>query len=419
METHRSLTQVEGPIRGVNESLASVPGRTFARHVDFYVVLLFAAVWLLVIGWSTIHQSISVVVTLDETMGDQAQYVSAARSFLEQGRLVDAQGRPFTLYPIGLPLGAASLGSVLGLSGAFSLINAVSVIVVAVCTLGIARALGLPRVTAVLTAIIVLTSPVVLAVSEMVWTEAAFAATIAVFVLLATRVANRAEISHWELVPLLGAVGLATTLKYVGVVLIPVLGYLVWWVKRRRGTRAAAWACAAMAVSSLPTVAMVVRNLALGDGPFGNRTSAYLRLDDAISTSLQEFGLVLISPQTSQIYRSVGVALFVICGISILWIWREQSRAGYLLWGVFLSYWVLLWLSQASTHVDPTGPRFLMPMVAPIVLLTVYWLEEASQDVYATGQARGSKHLSFVTHAPPVIAVAWTLLNVLYLLRSG
>ena len=418
MEGHSATEEVERSIFTMMAVIREARTVLVGSKIDYLLVFLLGLAWIAVIVAPQAAPPIQQSVASQEMVGDQAQYISAAQSFRQTGEFLDARDVPFTLFPVGLPIAGATLGLLVGLPAAFLLTNVVSMMLLALSTLGIARVMDLPRSLTLLSAFIVLSSPVLLEVSGFVWTEPAFAASVMLFIWIAATVLKVDSVSRSQLVGLVLTAGAATSFKYVGLVLIPTLGVVVWFVSRSQGWRALRISVVSMLAASVPTFVMVLRNLSLGAGPFGDRRPAYLRLDDAISSSLQEFGVLVLSPETSLAFRSVGVILAFVSFISIYWMWKCQTRGGYVLWAVFVGYWLLLWVSQASTHVDPTGPRFIMPMAAPIVLLTILWIRDIAQEAREVWELRTRESHTWVTGLSILVAGLWLTVNLAYLTRQ-
>jgi 4-amino-4-deoxy-L-arabinose transferase-like glycosyltransferase len=324
--------------------------------------------------------AVPVVLTLVATASgvgispDSVSYVSAARSLATAGDLISYTGEPLTLFPPGL---SVLLGSAqwLGWSAesAAVVLNALcgALLVLATYALG-RRALRSDWATLCAAAFVSLSSTTV-TVLAMVWSEPLFAVLAMGALLLLSGAIARGVITI-RLIVLVGvAVSLATAVRYVGFVLVPVAGLGAWLAMRAHPSRMR-WRSVllVMLASSAGLVVVMMRNAALGSGLLGERYPAARSLQGAIADTVVQLGSYVAPPESTMLTAEAGVVVMVFLMTGAWLAVTRRNAQMTLIAGYVAVYWVAMLWSQATTRLDTATDRLAFPAFAPMVILVVY-----------------------------------------------
>lgn len=302
---------------------------------------------------------------------DSVNYLWMARHLLEGRPLAGVGGHELTVFPPGYPA-LLALGDALGAAPvtAARWIAAASwgVTVLATAAALRRRSPGHPGVV-LAGAAAVLVAPAVLSVMSMAWSEAPFVAVVAVFLMLADRCRARGRATRADLVQLVLLLWAAWSLRYAGLVLLPV-GMVALWPRRGDVGR---FALAALLVPMLWSV----HNLTSDGSLMGprNPSSATLRGDlaDVVSTAAR-----WLSP------TPVAGAAILLAVTALIVLARPASGSDLpegdphrqpgahelVVWISFVAMFVGLTIgSHLSTQLDALGDRLLVPVLAPTVVL--------------------------------------------------
>lgn len=302
---------------------------------------------------------------------DSITYVVAARSFAESGTLWTLKDEPLTLFPPGYPLllGAFQWAGIDAVDAAVAL-NAGLVALTVLLTHLLGRvALG-SSAPALVAAALVAVGGTTVQVYAMLWSEPLFAVLSLVVLWLLTRACVRRGISAWQVLLVGALVSMATLVRYVGVTLIPVavLGVAVAVGGSRRNRLAALCILAGVSAGAGLAVA-VVRNLAAGVDPFGDRSSSGFPALRVILDSLSTLGEYVVPLEGNPLAISLGLGIATVLVIVVLQTLRVWDRALLVTTGFVVVYWAALFYSEMVTTVDPVGPRFTSPVFAPMVIM--------------------------------------------------
>ena len=300
---------------------------------------------------------------------DSVSYAAAATSFAETGRFVTYDGTDLTLFPPGLP---AVLGVLVAagfsLSFAAVLVNVVAVCVTLVASYSLARqVLVSPGWSLVATAGVSLLAATV-RVGSYLWTEALFTALITVALVLVTWAARHRR-TPWGLVVTAAALAaLATTLRYVGVVVVPVVVLAIAWAARDgRAVKAAA----AGAIGVLGLVLPALRNVQLGSAALGERYPGTVNLEGAVTGLVLQWGEYVAPSRTTSLTLIAGAIVGVVLIVGMWLVVIRRNRPGAVLALFVVVYWVSILISQVGTRLDVVTERFAAPVFAPTVVLVL------------------------------------------------
>ena len=298
---------------------------------------------------------------------DSVSYASAATSFAESGRFLTYDGSELTLFPPGVP---AVLGSLMAagasLSTATVIVNVVAVGVTVGATYFLARQVLLGAGWSLVATAVVSVLAATVRVGSYLWTEALFTAFITVaLVLLAWAVRSRQ--APWWLVVASGVlIALATTVRYVGVVAVPIVMVAIAWAARDKRIIKT---LVAGVVGLIGLFAVTMRNASLGAPVFGERYPGSLTFDGAFSSLVRQWGEYIAPSRTTSLTVIVGsiVGLVILLGIWLVMVHR--NAAGIVISLFVVAYWIAILVSQVGTRLDVVTERFGAPVLASSVVL--------------------------------------------------
>jgi hypothetical protein len=317
---------------------------------------------------------------------DSVMYASAARSFAGGGSLIAYDGHPLTIFPPGLPV---ILGSVqrLGIDLQAATV-ALNIACVALCTLLTyllaMEALGSWSCSAAITVFFSLSASTI-EIFTMLWTEPLFTILSLVTLLVLVRSVRRQSLSRVDIALVAIAVSLATTLRFFGFTLLPVVALGALLAARPRG-RGRALAAATIAVALSTTGLMIVagRNLSLGVSPLGERFPATVSPFTAVRPTVQALGGYVLPLHSVPISEPLGVALSLLLVYGLVRALLLRAETIVLLGAFVAVYWVLLWFSEIATNIGPADARLTIPIFTPMMILVAF----ACRDI-ASRHAKG------------------------------
>jgi hypothetical protein len=304
---------------------------------------------------------------------DSVDYASAAQSLANSGGLLTFTGVPLTNFPPGY-------SALLGLLAATGIsietvavcVNAVCVALLVILTYLLARSTVASANIALAAAAIVSLAASTVRVYSMLWSEAPFTALALATLLVLTRALGRSSIRVRDYVILALGASLATSMRYVGFLLIPVIMVGVYLIEQQRGrARGAVAALIAGAAASIGLIVVAARNLALDAAPLGERFPGVRTIEAGIKDTIFTLGSYVAPPETTTLTAEVGV-LIGLCIVVGAWSALRARNRGLVLLGLFVAvYWAVMWWSQASTRLDTISDRFAAPVLAPMAILAI------------------------------------------------
>jgi len=260
-------------------------------------------------------------------------------------------------------------------------------------------------------------------VGSYLWTEALFTALITVALVLVMWSVRHRRTPWWLVVTAAVLVALGTTLRYVGVVAVPVVALAIAWAARdsRVGK-----AVVAGVVGVLGLVLPAIRNVLLGAPALGERYPGTVNVEGAITGLVLQWGEYVAPSRTT----SLTVIAGAIVGIALLvgmWLVVVQcNRPGAILALFVLVYWFAIVISQVGTRLDVVTERFAAPVLAPTVVLVLVALrsglaESARQlaPVVKVNQEKVRRFLTVGLGAVGVAVVGLSIVHAVEFVRDG
>ena len=317
---------------------------------------------------------------------DSANYLAMAKRLFGDGAMVGVGGRPVAVFPPGYPgllaLGDAAMGQALWLR----LLPAMCAAATVVCVGVLVRRHVEDRRWSVVAAAGAALSPALSLVWMTTWSEGPFVAALGVFVVAADALwSDHAPTSGggrgraWLGVAVL-AIWAATSFRYLGVVLVPVLGTVVALRHRPVRWRGAGLGLAAAAVAIVVPGAIVARNLAVDGSPLGARTPSVASPADLLSTAASTV-LQWVVP---------GSALLALVVLTAAGCWLVLSgRSGIVRstlvdlgptgWTAGLMFAFLL-VSGLTTSLDGMDDRLMSALVVPLLVILAVVADGVAQE---------------------------------------
>jgi hypothetical protein len=235
-----------------------------------------------------------------------------------------------------------------------------------------------------LAASILALNPSTLRVFTELWTEPLFSALVAILVFVLVRSVRMGKFSRAALAVSTVLVWGLIWLKFLGVIFALLVAFTYLATSVHRSTRER-WLKTSLIVGLglIGVVPIAIRNLALGAGAFGNREQAYITLESAVTNGVQEFGRIVVQPETSGTGGVIGVVIGLLILMGCWLAWAKRNRAEQVVGLSVVIYWGALWVSQISTHVDASIERFLIPIMGPMILISI----DAVREVWQVTQA--------------------------------
>lgn len=298
---------------------------------------------------------------------DSVSYAAAATSFADSGRFVTYDGSALTLFPPGLPAVLGVLVSAgVSLSVATVAVNVVATCVTVVASYVLARqVLSSPGWSLAAAAAVCLLAATV-RVGSYLWTEALFTALITVTLALITWAVRHRRAPWWLVVASGVLVALATVVRFVGVVAVPVVVVAIALsVRDRRVVKAGV----AGALAALGLVVVAIRNVSLDAPVFGERYPGSQGLEGALFGVVLQWGEYIAPSRTTTLTVVVGaiVGLVILSGIWLVIV--GGNRPGIVAASLVAVYWLAIVVSQVGTRLDAVTERFAAPVLAPTVVL--------------------------------------------------
>jgi hypothetical protein len=305
---------------------------------------------------------------------DSVSYLSTARSFGAGNGLVSFTGEPLTLFPPGLPvvLGAAEAIGWRAENAAVAL-NALCAALVVLGAYVLARWCGLGRAGALAAAAFTSVSTATVGVFAWLWTEPLFTVLVLAVLLILVRLIRIGRVGWGSAVGVAAMVSAATTVRYIGLVLVAVAALGTWLALREAEPRRRwRWTLIVSAASAIGLIAVALRNLTAGSGPLGERYPGTRTMEGAFKATVDVLGSYVAPPAATMLTAEAGVVVGLIILIGAWIAVMGRDRPIVLLAGFGLLYIVAIVWSQAATRLDTASTRLLAPAFVPLLVIAIY-----------------------------------------------
>jgi hypothetical protein len=300
---------------------------------------------------------------------DSVSYAAAAKSWAESGLLLGYDGRDLSIFPVGLPVLVGSLMATgLSLSAAVTLPNLVATGLIVLAAYFLGRQVLMSPGWALMAALLVSLAVSTVRVGSYFWTEPVFTALVS-WALVATAWGIRRRSDSWWLALAVGAlVSVATSFRYVGIALQPVLVLgIAWSSHSRRLLRG----LLVLGIGSLGLLLSAGRNLWIGAPALGERYPGSVDSQGAVLGLVKLWGEYLAPSSTTSLTVVFGAVVLVLLVAGIWLVLIARNRPGILVAGIVIVYWSAILVSQVGTRLDVATERFGAPVLAASVVLVL------------------------------------------------
>ena len=308
---------------------------------------------------------------------DSVKYYSLASHFARAGSFLNFTGGSSTDVPPGFPFILAVLLKVGVRFTATSLcLNVVSTGVLVVAAYGMARIVTTSSAVRVTSAAIVALLPTVAQVNMMLWSEPPFAAAVAVGLWALCCTVKMERVTVPTAAVAIVALWVAFATRYVGIVLLPVIIVAVLLATRHETASRRIRTAALVVATALVVPALIAaQNIHLGSGPLGAHAAGGERLGDALHQLLDLLGSSLISQGYAHAITAVGLGVVALTAIGTVRSFMGPDHVAVVLSAFVVAYWLFVLYSETAVSLDPLGPRFLLPALAPMTVLAVWGVQ--------------------------------------------
>jgi hypothetical protein len=373
-----------------------------------YIAVLTLATILLVRGSQLISTALD---------GDSGNYLFTAQSILDGTGITTPSGEALTIFPPGYPLLLAAIASLgIDLTTAATLINLISIALTIAGTYFLARLSLGGRLLPLIAVTILATNGATIRVFSNAWTEPIFMVLMLAILILLVQVTKKKLLS-WPVAVTIGIlISLATTLRFVGLFMIPVIVVSLWIATKPKIEYPKVIATTTLALVGF--LALGVRNVSLGVPPMGERSEGALTLQGSLEKFVRQLGIYIAPPDSTSLTNVAGAVLLTALLASTWLIYIRRDRNLYPVALYFLVFWGGIMLSQASTRIDVDPERLGSPAFIAVIILGLYAFASTTKTVNDQFSLRINRQQQLFGHSLFTISVvAVVSLNLVNSLR--
>lgn len=336
-----------------------------------YLAALTFATMLLVRGTQSINTAMD---------GDSGNYLFTAQSIIEGGGITTPSGEALTIFPPGYPLGLAAIGSLgIEVTAAATVINLIAIALMVPGTYLLTRMTLGGQLVPLIAATIFATNATTIRVFSNAWTEPLFMVLVLAVLILLVQVA-KAKSLGWPIAFAIAIfISLATTLRFVGLFLIPVIIISLWLATKPKVDYLKITITVAVALVGF--IAVGIRNVTLGAPLMGERSESALTLQGALEGFAHQLGVYIAPPDSTSLTNVAGSLLLaaLTAGMWLVFIRREHNLYPVALL-LFVFWSGILW-SQTSTRIDVNPERLGSPAFVAVIILGLYVLSATTRTL--------------------------------------
>jgi hypothetical protein len=373
-----------------------------------YLAALTVATMLLVRGTQSISTDLD---------GDSGNYLFTAQSIIEGAGITKPSGEALTIFPPGYPLALAAIGSLgIEVTTAATVINLIVVALMVPGTYLLTRMTIGGQLIPLIAATIFATSAAIIRVFSNAWTEPLFMVLMLAVLILLVQVVKTKSLSWPVAFAIAILISLATTLRFVGLFMIPVVIISLWLATKPKIDYLKISITGAVALVGFTAVGL--RNVSLGVPLMGERSESALTLQGALEGFARQLGVYVAPPDSTSLTNVAGALLLaaLIAGMWLVFIRRERSLYPVALF--FFVFWSGILWSQTSTRIDVNPERLGSPAFVAVIVLGLYVLTATTQTLNNQLSLRiNRQQLIFGQMLFAVVVIAVIALNLVNSLR--
>ena len=327
---------------------------------------------------------------------DTSDYVAVGKNFARDLSLIDATGLPMTVRPPGLSI-LIAVGDWLGLGVNFvvQILNAVSAVIVVLCTNHLLQLANTKRLTTTIATAFVTFSPALLWQYSMIWSEPPFIAVLMIAIVVSLR--KMTTVKFASLVTLFVALFF---IRYVGPVFAVAITSASIYIDRRQlgWLKSATTNVLTLGISLISVWWWLDRNQEIDGTLTGARTPGGGSLLSPLKTFTSTIGSwVVASPVEGGIYLSwdsypqitkvIGVlsvvTFFLLCIYYLTsWLRRREATEGLNIFivsaAVLFTYVAFSAYRFVHWELGPLDNRMMIPVYVPMVLMVAITVNKVS-----------------------------------------
>jgi hypothetical protein len=234
----------------------------------------------------------------------------------------------------------------------------------------------------------------------MMWTEPVFVALTLVTLLTLARAIRRGDLLWWEILVIAVSVSVATSFRFIGVTLLPVVAFGTLITYHNNGLiRSVRMSALVTGLSTLGLIAIGLRNMFLGVSPFGERAPSDLFFLQVAKDTVMSLGLY-VYPTTSPtpwIAALIGIPIAFLLAYGVFITLANRAKVASPLVLFLIIYWAALWYSQFATTIDKIGPRLTAPIFTPMLIVLIYAVRDISFKITTRTEYPSSRQNTVLT----------------------
>jgi hypothetical protein len=346
------------------------------NHWGFYIIATAALLaFLTLVAWAT---------RFGPGMSpDSILYLVTAHHFAATGTFTQFDRAPLTLFPPGYPATLGSLFDVgVSVDHAVRIIGIVAATIVVLSTYRLTKTMSDSVTTSAIATVLVAVMPALLLVDMMLWSEPLFAAAVVAELCFLAHVAKIRRLQIPNLVVVVLLAWYATSLRYIGVSVLPVVFIAVFLASYgQAAARRALYAAGVTVASSLAVVGIVARNIRLGSPAFGDHGGAGLGVNPLFSQTFQTVGALVVPQRLWGLQVPAGFVIVVGCVGALCYAIVRRNRAAVVASSFVAFYLLALSYTELTSQIDPIGQRLIAPCIPPMIAVLSWAVHDVCRRV--------------------------------------
>lgn len=372
------------------------------RTLDWVLVITITVVSL---GLVWMSQSINTSLDFDSGV-----YLAVAQSALDGQGFTLPSGEPLTIFPVGYPALIAGLGMV-GVPGvsAASVINVASFSLLIVGMFIYSSQTLRGRIYPLVATLILATSVASFRVYSQAWSESVFVVIVLAVLIILTHIVKTRSVSWPMLIGLGLLVSGASLLRFMGVLLVPVV--LITILYALKTWRIDAKIVVLFLLSTLGFVINGVRNTYHNTPLFGERMDSALNLQGSVEQFVRQLGVYVIPPETTSLSFVLGGVLIAGLIASLWLIFVNRVNVLYPTSLMFVVIWSGVVWSQTTTRLDVNPERLGSPAFVAVIVLSLFVLDVLTRTINVQFSRRIHKQTNALGNLIAVFVVSLVVLS--------
>ncbi|MEI6264243.1 MAG: hypothetical protein WCP74_04025 [Sphingobacteriia bacterium] len=316
---------------------------------------------------------------------DSVQYLSVANHIVERFSFTDFNNEPFVLFPLGYPVFLALIKclSPIAITNILPFVNAIIFSAILFCCSSILKAsIKGNDMLRLLVLLLLASSPAMLEVYTMLWSETLFILISLFFLLAAKKYVHQSSIINLLLLASIAAIGFSV--RYVGIVFILTGGALILFNPQLKLKQKLLHGL----LMGIVGASLAFFNLARNSMVSGTYTGVREKALRSFWDNLQDVGEVIRYwfpiPEAQQHLAILLLIVFFL--IAFIWVVYHFLQAQYynrfstIIALFFLVYSFFMLITASISRFETLSSRLLSPIFIPIILLMAFFVTRLMQE---------------------------------------